>query len=171
MHVSFDCVGDYLVSASTDGSVFFWDLVSSPPNLTKQLPALVDKHLQTKWSVSWNSEKGSLAFPGKNKQIVVMEKDTWQVLYNIKHEALNVIINTTNFYSRMLNALHGHLMGRYSLHWILKSKYSFGSHPYQELKSFQSKSNRQLLFIFWQNCPTTFTSFDWIDEKRMVAVN
>lgn len=92
MHVSFDAAGDFLVSASVDGSVFFWDLAANPPILAKQIQGLVDKHLVTKWSVSWNDEKGILAFPGRNKQIVVMEKNSWQVLYCIKNDALNVRI-------------------------------------------------------------------------------
>ena len=90
IHLSFDICGDYLVSASTDGSVYIWDMVGENPIISKKLEDVIDKNLNSTWNISWNSFKGTLAFPGKGKQVVVMEKDTWEVLYYLKHEQLNV---------------------------------------------------------------------------------
>jgi len=92
IHLSIDCKGDYLLSASSNGAVYIWDLIATPPLLIKKFEGLIDKQA-TGWNASWNDSKGLLAFPGRNKSIVVMEKDSWQILYNIA--TLHVSISTT----------------------------------------------------------------------------
>lgn len=89
IHVSFDCQGDYLASASTDGSLFIWDLTSDPP-LCKKFFNVLEKNSTSAWNVSWNVFKGVIAFPGIDKQITVMEKDTWQILYHLGNQNLSV---------------------------------------------------------------------------------
>ncbi|KAG2171323.1 hypothetical protein INT43_002945 [Umbelopsis isabellina] len=81
--VEFDPKGKYLISSSCDGEVRVWDLDSAEGGVScvTTLPAIMptsDQDSNIRGTVSWRPDGSCFAIPGKDKDIHLIARDSWQ---------------------------------------------------------------------------------------------
>ncbi|CAO3679543.1 unnamed protein product [Umbelopsis ramanniana] len=87
--VEFDPKGDFLISSACDGEVRVWDLDSAEGGVScvATLPSIVpstDQDSNIRATVSWRPNGAAFAVPGKNKDVQLIGRGTWQPIAVLK---------------------------------------------------------------------------------------
>ncbi|KAJ3291183.1 hypothetical protein HK104_006291 [Borealophlyctis nickersoniae] len=85
--LAFDHKGDFLASAGSDGAVCIWDTRNNEGRLVKMLDGLIvssEPESNELCRISWHPSGKLFAVPGRNKDVLVVEKATFMTKYTLK---------------------------------------------------------------------------------------
>jgi len=91
--ICFSPAGEYLVSAGTDGLLKIWKLVGDDGECIKTIEKEIDfLDIDDKepFRMAWNPNGKYFAVPGKRGDILLVQKESWKVLGNLKGGHVNV---------------------------------------------------------------------------------